>query len=86
MCTYNGGRNILMDIILQKFNADTHTKEAFLEFIFEYIAKEGVRRIYAHEDVTGIRDARNLINGAFEYLHETYAIPAKPTENSTDAR
>jgi len=75
-----------MDALLRQFNGDVHTKDALIEYIHLFIADEGIRRIYANEDVSGVRDAKKLIDGAFEALHEQYAIPNKPKENTTEAR
>lgn len=75
-----------MDYILQSFNGDVNTKEAVIAFIHEYISTEAVRRIYAGESVSGVKDAKELIDGAFESLKEKYAIPTKPVETSTTAR
>lgn len=75
-----------MDSILRKFNGDIHTKEALLEYIHMCIADEGVRRIYAGEDVAGVKDARKLIDLSFEKLQDQYAIPDKQIENTNTAR
>lgn len=72
--------------LLRSFNGDVRTKEALIGFILDFIDQEGLRRIYAKEDVTSVADARTLIDGAFEALALEYAIPERPKEPTNVSR
>lgn len=60
--------------ILQRFNGDTHTKEALIEYIHSVIDDEALERVYKKLDVSTVADARKLIDLAFEKLEDEFAI------------
>lgn len=68
---------------LRTFNGDQSTKEEVIAFLHGFIAKEGLRRMYAKEEVSGIADAKDLVDKAFEELARMYA-PSKPVEPETN--
>ncbi len=69
--------------LLQQFNGDLHTKGEVKDFIDNFIAEEGVRRIFDRQDVSAIADAKDLIDKAFEALDQLYGIktPEKTVTN-----
>lgn len=75
-----------MDSLLRQLNGDIGTKEALLEYITRFIAKEGVRRIFAREDIMAVADAKELIDKAFEQLSLDYGIPTKQSNPINEAR
>lgn len=75
-----------MDTLLRQFNGDVHTKEAVIEYLTDFIAAEGVRRIFRREDVSAVADAKDLIDKAFEALKDQYAIPTKEKAPTNQAR
>lgn len=75
-----------MEQLLRSFNGDVHSKEALIEFIHQYIDNEGLKRIYSGKPVGDVADARELIDGAFEYLTELYAAPTPQKEITNEAR
>jgi hypothetical protein len=60
---------------LRAFNGDIATKEDLTAFITSYIEKTAIERMYNGEDVSHIKDAKELLDGAFLALEEKYAPP-----------
>lgn len=60
--------------ILQRFNADKHLKDALIAYIHDVIDDEALKRMYAGEDVSHIKDARDLIDKAFSDLEEEFIV------------
>lgn len=75
-----------MDSLLRSFNGDLHTKEAFKQYMSDFIAQEAVRILYTRGDATHIADAHDLINKAFEQLDVDYGITEQPTKPFNTAR
>lgn len=63
-----------MNELLRQFDGDIHTKDALISFIHQFIAIEGVRRIYAKESVDAVADAKELIDKAFSQLSIDYGL------------
>lgn len=63
---------------LRQFNGDVETKNQLINFIYEYIETEAIKRVYERQDVSHIADAKELIDGAFDLLEETYGLKEKP--------
>ena len=74
-----------MDLI-RIFNGDVGTKEAVQEYITQFIANEGIRRIFAKEDVSAVADAKLLLDKAFDQMQAEYGLKQKPTEPINEAR
>lgn len=72
--------------LLQNFNGDIHTKAEVLAFIENFIAEEGLRRIYNREDVSSVADAKELIDKAFEALDLAYGIKTPEKTHTNNAR
>lgn len=73
-------------MILQKFNGDTHTKEALMEFMSESIDREALTRMYNGEDVSHIKDAKALLLKCFQDLEEEFKINDRPKEVVNESR
>lgn len=63
---------------LRQFNGDFETKNQLITFIHDYIQSETIKRVYERKDVSGIADAKEIIDGAFNLLEETYGLKEKP--------
>ena len=71
---------------LQQFQGDFHTREELNEFIMASIEREALRRMYAGEDVAHIKDAKLLLDKAFEELDDIYKINIKHNEPTNNAK
>ena len=71
---------------LRQFNGDVETKNQLLTFIHDYIQSETIKRVYERGDVSHIADAKELIDGAFNLLEETYGIKVKPNVPTNEAK
>lgn len=59
---------------LLQFATDVHTKDAVFAFLVSYLDKEALERVYAGEETKHIKDARKVLERAFEDLtiqHDT---------------
>lgn len=72
--------------LLAQFNGDTHTKEALLDYIHEHINTAALERMYKGQDVHYIKDAKELIDGAFDQLQEDFGIKVPPKPKVEHAR
>ncbi len=72
--------------LLQQFTNDPHTRNEVLNFIVSYINSEAINMIYSKQDVSGIADAKKLIEGAFDNLITQYGIKAKAQKSVNEAR
>ena len=68
------------------FNGDTNTKEALLNYIHEHINTAALERMYEGSDVSHIKDAKALIDSAFDKLQEDFGIKEKPPVPENHAR
>jgi methyltransferase-like protein len=73
-------------MILERFNGDYQTKEALIEYIHEHINTTALERMYKGDDVTHIKDAKELIDGAFEALREQYSPKVKQHVQANEAK
>jgi hypothetical protein len=73
-------------MILQKFNGDTHTKEALIEFMSDTIDREALSRMYEGKDVSHIKDAKELLIKCFQDLEEEFKIKDKLKEVVNESR
>lgn len=73
----------MFDEILRQFNGDLRTKEAFHAFVVDAINEDAIERMYRGEDVSHIKDAKDLIDKAFSKLDIIYGIK-QTTKISTD--
>lgn len=75
-----------MTDLLRPFQGDFSTKEQLIDFIHDYIDTTALDRMYKGEDVSHIKDAKKLIDGAFEELDNIYSLPRKEYAPTNDAR
>ena len=71
---------------LNQFTNDVNMRDEVKGFIDAFIDTEAVKRIYAREDVSGIADAKELIELAFNDLINTYAPKNKASQPISQAR
>lgn len=57
---------------LERFYRDESLREDVKEFLVEYLGEYTVKRAFAREDVSGVADARAVIDEAFSKLRELY--------------
>ncbi len=67
----------MQDEILSRFNGDFNTKDALIEYLHNHIAVKALEKIYKREDISGIADAKEIIDSAFEQLTIDYGIKEK---------
>ncbi len=72
--------------LLQQFTNDPHTRNEVLAFVIDYINNEALEMIYSKEDVSGIADAKKLIEGAFDNLITQYGIKDKTKKSVNKAK
>lgn len=63
---------------LEQFHKDTATRDNVKAYLQDYLAKEAVKKVFAHENVEGVAVAKEVIDGAFEHLSELFDPPAQP--------
>jgi len=71
---------------LRQFNGDVETKNQLITFIHDYIQSETIKRVYERGDVSHIADAKELIDGAFNLLEETYGVRERPPVQVNEAK
>ncbi len=71
---------------LQHFNGDVATKEALLAFIIQHINNTALDRMYEGVSVEHIKDAKELIEGAFDKLDSVYGLNKKPVNIINEAK
>lgn len=69
--------------LLNNFHNDTHTRDAVKEFLFEYLNKVALERVFSKESTEGIADAKEIIEEAFIELKELFDIEKKVAVNSS---
>lgn len=75
-----------MDSLLRSFNGDIQMREAFKQYMSDFIAQEAVRLMYTRNNTDHIADAHDLINKAFEQLDVDYGITEQQTTPFNPAR
>ena len=71
---------------LNQFTNDVNMRDEVRGFIDAFIDTEAIKRIYAREDVSGIADAKDLIELAFNDLIQTYGIKNKASQPVSPSR
>lgn len=72
--------------LVRRFNGDLSTKKAVLEYLNYYIREYSADKVLSRGDVTGIADAKDIIEKAFTNLEIIYGIPERQQEPSNTAR
>jgi len=63
-----------MNQLLKNFYENKNQREAVKTFLIENLKELAVERTFEGKDVTGIKEAHDSINKAFDKLAETYGI------------
>jgi hypothetical protein len=63
---------------LQVFYLNETQRDAVHNFMVEVLREITVEKAFDGEDVSGIKEARNLVEKMFEKLEEQYGIKEKP--------
>lgn len=69
---------------LQEFYNDGGTKDNVHEYLIQYLKEEGIRRLLAKEDVSGIADAVEIIDMAFDNLDTIFQKELPPRETARE--
>lgn len=72
--------------ILGRFYADKATKKEVYDYILNYLGEYAKEKVLTRGDISGIADAKDIIEKAFENLDIIYAIPEKPIDASNRSR
>jgi inorganic pyrophosphatase len=71
--------------LLKRFNADVHTKDELKKWFNTYLENEVVDRVFSGKDIVGYKEARKIIEDAFDSLNNIYGelnIKKKTTETA----
>lgn len=71
---------------LQQFALDIDTRENVKNYLIEYLEKETVKRVFGKEDISGIADAKDVIEKAFYNLEVEFTPKPKVKEPVNEAR
>jgi len=71
---------------LRRLQGDKNTKEALINFIDAFIGQYAIEKVLKREDVSGIADAKTIIDKAFESLDIEYGIKERESETSNTSR
>ena len=69
---------------LNTFTNDVHLREKVQDYLLEYLDMFALERLYAKDDVSGIADAKIVIEGAFNQLVIEYG-PKHKAPNTVNA-
>ena len=61
-----------MNELLQQFYAHTMMKDAVFDYLQETLKSYALERLFAHKDVTGIAEAKDVVDKAFIRLREEF--------------
>ena len=70
--------------LLGKFHADYQVRDEVKAYLLDYVEKQAVKRVFKREDVSGLADAKDCIEGAFKALDRLYEV--KPVRNQKSTR
>jgi len=75
-----------MNKTLQSFHSDKETKNEVYNYLTAYLEKEAIRRVFAKEDTTGVADAKEIIEKAFDNLDTLFNSKVEKKEVINEAR
>lgn len=61
-----------MEKQLQQFYKNEHERDAVKAFLVDQLSEEAVKKVFAGSDTSGVREARELIEAAFNKLHDMF--------------
>lgn len=67
---------------LHQFYTDIHTREAVKAFMLSQLQEMAVDAVFAKEDISGIYEAKELVEKSFSRLRELYEPKQKPVIDS----
>jgi hypothetical protein len=68
---------------LKSFYLDTAMKEAVKEYLDSYFKSVAVQRVMTRKDVSGIADAKEIIEKAFSHLATKYSQKSDRQQNES---
>lgn len=68
-------------LLLRRFSADPHTKDAVKAFMEAFIDDYALDIIYKKGDITGVADARDIIRKAFDQIIFDYGKKEEQKES-----
>lgn len=71
---------------LLNFYQDIETRDNVKNYLIEFLEQEAVRKVFAKEDISGIADAKEIIEKAFYNLEVMFEQKPKPKESINEAR
>ena len=71
--------------LLGQFYNDEHTREAVKDFLVSNLEDMAIERVFSKKDISGIADAKDVIEKAFIKLSEIYS-PVEKTKVENNAR
>lgn len=69
-------------VTLAKFYHDAVTRETVKEYLIEYLREQAVSKAFSGEDTSGLKEAKDAIDGAFLNLHRRFTPPKKKQNSS----
>jgi hypothetical protein len=69
--------------VLQQFYANKVEREAVQAFMIDCLEKITIERVFKGEDVSGIKDARELVDRTFDELQVLYGDKPKVLYNNS---
>lgn len=68
---------------LLEFYQDTTTKDNVHSYLIDFLKEEGIRKLFAKEDVSAVAEAKEMIDKAFENMDVVFKKKeeAKPIIN-----
>ena len=71
---------------LIEFYQDTDTKNNVHEYLSEFLKGEAIKKVFKREDTSGIAEAKECIDKAFENLETLFAPKSEGKEIKNEAR
>lgn len=71
---------------IQEFYQDTDTKNNVHEYLIQYLKDEGIRKLFAKEDVSAVAEAAEMIDKAFEHMDTIFQPKPQEKEIINPAR
>jgi len=71
--------------LLKRFYEDEHTREAVEEFFNKELEKLALEKIFSGQEISGIKDAKKVIERSFVELKELYGKD-KESKSTNQAR
>lgn len=72
--------------LLRQFNGDIHTRDAVKAYFEAHIAQYALEKMFDRKDVSGIADAKDILEKAFNQLEIDYGVPQKTQTPTNNAR